>query len=275
MNAAFRAMLQARAGSTVAASRALQGVTHNLSRGEWREVLASEFLMPLLPPTLGIGSGSIIDHLGGQSAQQDLVIYDRTLVPPALVGSTFSGLFPIDGVLFTIEVKSTLTADELRDADEKARALEKMAYLNVAIPRAVASAPGLLGPTGPVSASGGHAFAGVGGSGAQGPVDHASRLEKAVPCLFAFAADSRNVLDDYLRSEVADPGLRALCVVDLGYWFWKEPQGWQRGWVSEDGMREAWDYAEMLDFASTILARYDQIRATRVRDLNPFISPRE
>jgi hypothetical protein len=45
--------------------------------------------------------------------------------------------------------------------------------------------------------------------------------------------------------------------------------------MQEDGIREAWDYAEMLDFASTILARYDQIRATRVRDLNPFISPRE
>jgi len=71
-------------------------------------------LLPLLPPSIGVSSGVIISWQGHQSPQMDVIIYDKTLLPPFLLAE--KGLIPIEAVLFAIEVKSKLTLEELRDS---------------------------------------------------------------------------------------------------------------------------------------------------------------
>lgn len=230
MNQAFREILSAHAASAIAAAKALKGVQHDGLRGQLREILASKFLTPLLPPSLGIGTGEIISCKGQHSPQQDLIIYDKANVPPALIGDSESGLFPIDAVLYTIEVKSTLTASTLKSTHEAAVKIEAMDYIN-------------------------------------------PNPEKCVFCLFAFNTDLESGKSesqryvDFLRgiSEIKTP-IRAICVPSKGYWFWNG-DAWEEGYVS----MQKFPGAAMLDFASTILAGYERIKATRVKNLNSYL----
>jgi hypothetical protein len=76
----------------------------------------------LLPADLGVGTGFIVATDGRESTQQDVVLYDRSVLPPALYDQE-AGLFPIESVLYTIEVKSVLTREELLGAHDAAKAL--------------------------------------------------------------------------------------------------------------------------------------------------------
>jgi hypothetical protein len=89
---------------------------HNGLRGAAREMFVKDFLLPFLPPYVGIGTGEIINHLGRRSKQIDIVLYNRGRLPPVLIGSGDLGVFPWECVIATIEVKSTLDAGELRSA---------------------------------------------------------------------------------------------------------------------------------------------------------------
>jgi hypothetical protein len=61
-----------------------------------------------------LATGILISNDDQQSAQQDIVVFDRRVLPPLL----FQGpaIIPIECALATIEVKSCLTAAELRKA---------------------------------------------------------------------------------------------------------------------------------------------------------------
>jgi hypothetical protein len=87
-------------------------------RGAVRQLLVRYLLEPLLPEGFRIGTGKVTDHRGGLSAETDVIVYDRRSIPPVMYDETM-GLFPIECVSYTIEVKSTLTATELDDAVEK------------------------------------------------------------------------------------------------------------------------------------------------------------
>jgi len=230
MNKAFREILSSHAASASAASRAIADIKHAGLRGQMREVLVEKFLTPLLPPTLGIGHGEIISYTGGHSNEQDIVLYDKALVPPALIGNTASGLFPIDAVIYTIEVKSQLTATELKKAHRSAKKLNSMSYLP----------------------------------------NPAKTCEKAIPCLFAFASNLSRTgwgeVERYKRVYSGQPALRAICVVDQGYWFWSERREWEEGYVS----KQRFKFAEMLDFVSTIHATFERIKSTGTKSLNPY-----
>jgi hypothetical protein len=82
-------------------------------------------MMPFLPSFVGVGTGKIIDSEQGQSAECDVVIYDRDVVPPLLLGQR-EALFPIESVLYSIEVKTTLNVAELRDATAKAKRVREL-----------------------------------------------------------------------------------------------------------------------------------------------------
>jgi hypothetical protein len=91
-----------------------ESIKHNGSRGAAREIFIKEFLTPFLPPHIGIGTGEVINHLGMSSAQVDVILYNRGRVPPILIGESDLGIFPWESVIATIEVKSVLTAKEVR-----------------------------------------------------------------------------------------------------------------------------------------------------------------
>jgi len=89
---------------------------HNVMRGSAREMFVEEFLRPFLPPSIGIGTGEIINHGGDRSKQLDVVLYNKGMIPPFLSRNSTVGLFPWESVIAVIEVKSTITASICDDA---------------------------------------------------------------------------------------------------------------------------------------------------------------
>ncbi len=93
-------------------------ISHNLTSGEARERVLITLLKKYLPSRMGIDSGFVIDALGGESKQIDVVIYDKT------VGTIFEvaevKFFPCESVIAVGEVKSDIASSEkLADALEK------------------------------------------------------------------------------------------------------------------------------------------------------------
>ena len=185
MNATFRNLLIARVGAAVAAASAVSTLDHAGHKGLLREIVVRELLRPLLPARAGLGHGQIISSYGEQSTEQDVVVYDREVVPSLLLDGT-NGVFPIEAALYVIEVKSCLTATSLSEASEKAGELSSIKHV-----------PGLTPPENVIPCL--FAFdsdLSVGGK---------SELDRY-----------QGILGD------AVPFLRSLCVVGRGYWFCQE-----------------------------------------------------
>lgn len=124
-------------------------IGHPGVKGRFRELLINNQLIPWLPPAVGCGTGIIIDGLQEVSGagQDDVILFDSLLVPPILVSATStSGVYLFDGVLCRIEVKSTLTRD---DINAFVKASKKVASLKLAArpgraPRAIFGALNML-----------------------------------------------------------------------------------------------------------------------------------
>jgi hypothetical protein len=161
-------------------------------KGELRELVACGLLRPFLAPRYGIGGGEVVSAYNDHSPQADIVIYDRSIVPPSLVGDHL-GLFPIEATIAVVEVKSKLTATELQDAHDKAVKIQ-------ALPFCPAISGESFTPLAPLNA------------------------------LFAFDSDltESSELERYLRIDgSATSGLVQLCVVGRGNWFRTE-SGWAK-----------------------------------------------
>jgi uncharacterized protein DUF6602 len=88
--------------------------------GRIRELAADRILRPVLPAGFDIGTGKITDMHGTLSAESDLVIYNRALLP-AVMYSNRDGIYPIESTYYAFEIKSECSACNLRDAIEKVR----------------------------------------------------------------------------------------------------------------------------------------------------------
>src|SRR5688572_20646160 len=95
--------------------------------GKIRELVAGKLLTPILPLGFDIGTGKIVDTLGNQSSETDLIIYSRSILPPVLF-SERDGVFPCEACYYAIEVKSRLTAANLKDALEKGRSIINLGW---------------------------------------------------------------------------------------------------------------------------------------------------
>jgi hypothetical protein len=95
---------------------------HPLEKGVFREFFISEILSPLLPHHYDISSGIIVDFKGKQSPQMDVIIYDKRKFPPLMLRAG-AGIIPLDSVMCVIEVKSELTATDLRSSLHSATTL--------------------------------------------------------------------------------------------------------------------------------------------------------
>lgn len=107
-------------------AKVLDGMDHGTTKGRYREIFVKDVLSRFLTAQFGIGSGIIVNQRGDQSSQQDVVIFDRRVLPPFLDAEGL-GVFPIESVLATIEVKSTLSNQDIRQTETSARQLEEMA----------------------------------------------------------------------------------------------------------------------------------------------------
>jgi hypothetical protein len=87
---------------------------HGTMVGSAREFLVSRALRSVLPPSLHIGTGRVIDSCGNRSKQVDVVIYDPVF--PILETHPGNGLYLVEGVVATIEVKSNVDKTKLWEA---------------------------------------------------------------------------------------------------------------------------------------------------------------
>ncbi len=93
-------------------------IGHAGEQGRENELALSRVLQNLIPRRLGVGSGIIIDSKNNRSKQTDIIIYDSA-DQPTLLAQTSQVIFPVETVYAAVEVKTTLTPEELRDCGAK------------------------------------------------------------------------------------------------------------------------------------------------------------
>ncbi len=179
-----------RIAAAIGAARATADVTHTGVKGAIREILIRDLFRPFLPSDVGIGTGQIATAAGELSPQQDVIIYNRHILPPVLFEETI-GVFPVESVLATVEVKTTLTAGELRSAYDNAKTIQHYSYLS-------------------------------GGRIKEGEKTISHNVKKAISTIFALNSDL--VVGDKVELERLtalyagdDPPVRAICVSGRGY----------------------------------------------------------
>lgn len=109
--------LRADAAHTLIRAKDEEQLQHKGLRGRFRELLIDSLLAPWLPPYVMCGTGMIIaqDNVYRESTQDDIILYDRSLVPPILASPNHSpqGVYLYNSVIARIEVKSRITKADI------------------------------------------------------------------------------------------------------------------------------------------------------------------
>jgi len=101
-------------------------IRHRGEKGRQREHGLSMLLREHLPMAYGVGTGEIIPYVGMENSPQcDIIVYDQ-LRFPILGRNDPVQLIPLEAVYAVIETKTTLDARELKDAENKFRAIQAM-----------------------------------------------------------------------------------------------------------------------------------------------------
>src|SRR5260370_8149745 len=217
----------------VGGAKALKNINHSGLQGQLRELVVRALLNPVLPPAYLVGQGEIVSAYAGTSNQIAVVIADRRILPAMLIDQV-SGIFPIEAALMTVEVKSKLTADELRLAHASAASVAQLQH-----------AP-------PVGAT---AF----------PELH--RIEHVVPYLLAFDTDltpgGKSEVERYDETLASHaPLILGMCVVDRGFWF-RDGAAWVEWKFSIP-------YGEVVAFITAVANTAQPIPPTR---FHPYLTP--
>jgi len=169
----------------------------------------------MLPADFKIGTGKIVDNEGNQSAETDLILYNKAVLPPVMY-SERDGVFPVESSYYAIEVKSRLTAAELQDAIRKGRSITALSYLGKQ----------------------------------QGEFQHRA---PTATVLFAFGTDlaeGSSEIERYAQYDhgwLRDPVIKAICVVGRGYWYHRAEAG---DWVSSEASPQ---YDEVIELVSGVV----------------------
>lgn len=100
-------------------------IEHKGVKGSAREDLLKDYLRDLLPNKYSISSGIIIDFNQNQSKQQDFIIHDAFNCP-SFFKTDSNTIIPIESVYATIEIKSTLNYDTLKQSVENIESVRKL-----------------------------------------------------------------------------------------------------------------------------------------------------
>lgn len=206
-----------------------RGVGHHGLEGEIRELALKECIEPFLTHSFRCGTGKIIDLFGKQSDQIDLIVYQTKSAPPILLNRDL-GFFPVECCRYAFEIKSTLTATQIKDSIKKFKSLWPLR----SYPRR--QDDGSITDGGP----------------------------RPVAVLFAFGSDvSGSEIERFLKYESAEhPACTVLCVLGKGYWFFSNGQ-WHGLAVSED--KPNFEFCSFITgFMNTLAAE-----ETTMRGFNP------
>ncbi|MCG6242081.1 hypothetical protein K6U55_08540 [Vibrio diabolicus] len=125
----YQDFLRAKVKGAIAEAQAASNLSHQGVKGTILEILISKLFRPLLPSDIGVGTGQIIESYSGKTSNQiDIILYDKSILPPVLFDE-YTGIFPVEAVLYTIEVKTTLTKQDLRVAHESAKVVRHFGFL--------------------------------------------------------------------------------------------------------------------------------------------------
>ncbi|QCW51453.1 hypothetical protein FE634_15445 [Nocardioides dongxiaopingii] len=106
-------------------------IMHNAESGRENESSLTDIVRRFLPPTVGVGTGIVIDSDGRRSQQCDLIVFDQSN-SPNLLAQTSQMLFPVETVRLVIEVKTTVTKVEIEDVAAKIGSLNALSWVGKA-----------------------------------------------------------------------------------------------------------------------------------------------
>lgn len=122
-------LVKARLSNTTTWYKATKPIIHGGTKGTVREYFVHSLLRPFLPPDMEIGQGHAINSAGLQSKQIDVIIYDRSIVPPIFIENM--GFVPCESILATIEVKSVLDSAALQDGIKNGISVKELRLPNL------------------------------------------------------------------------------------------------------------------------------------------------
>jgi hypothetical protein len=193
-NAIYRDRMINNIQYAVSEARNAARVRHSGLIGRIRELAAQQILRPILPAAFDIGTGKVVDRNGTLSAEVDLVIYNRDLLP-ALMYSNRDGIYPIESTYYAFEIKSESSAGNLDDAIEKTRQIIALDHSQ--------------------------------------KESYRGNKSPAVSVFFAFGSDlspeGKSEFDRYKRLDSTwkdDPIIKVMCVVGRGYWYFSAENRW-------------------------------------------------
>jgi hypothetical protein len=231
MNKLYKELTMIRAQAAVAGATAAAKISHPALQGQLCEIVIRDLLRPLLPADIGLGTGKVISaYENGLSKQQDVILFNRSILPPVIFEET-TGLFPIESVLFTVEIKATLRADDVRSSISSASQLLSLKMLS-------------------------------GQYDANDNFIQSFDLIRPRSTLLAFDSDlvanGKSEIDRFKEiwgHSIGEPPIHAICVVGRGCWYWKNSE-----WNTFPRPHEL---AEVLAFVSWILNSYKPISDSR------------
>lgn len=100
-------------------------IGHSSSIGQVRERRLAALLKSYLPSDIGIESGFVCDCIGGISPQIDIIVTDLDPIPTLDFDDLFK-LIPVEKVVCCIEVKSTLTTEDLEQIKNQEKSINSM-----------------------------------------------------------------------------------------------------------------------------------------------------
>ncbi|MEP0824298.1 MAG: hypothetical protein HRF40_02320, partial [Nitrososphaera sp.] len=101
-------------------------------KGDANEGTFRTFLREYLPPSFDIFTGIIVDSLGNQSKQLDIIIADTNKTPIFYKNENVR-IVPIESVYAVIEIKAKLDLDELENCQENMKSVKSLKKLSFVI----------------------------------------------------------------------------------------------------------------------------------------------
>lgn len=94
--------------------------------GAAREKAVRDKLAQLLPGSVDVGTGFVIDSYGNTSKQSDVLLYEKGICPIfSINNSSDTTFYPCESVLVVGEIKSVLDTNDLSDAFTKIESVKK------------------------------------------------------------------------------------------------------------------------------------------------------
>lgn len=121
----YRYILNKIAAAKKAADDMAVDIDHPGIEGDLRELALKECIEPFLTHSFKVGTGKIIDTYQSLSDQLDAVIYHTKLVPPIFFSKEL-GIYPVESVRYIFEVKSKISATQIKDSLKKFSSIRRL-----------------------------------------------------------------------------------------------------------------------------------------------------